>query len=122
MTRQLLRSKIHGGRVTECDLNYEGSCGLGPDLREAAGLLALEVISVVNLNTGARTVTYIIADDRPGAITLNGAAARRAAPGDSVIIMAHADLAEEEIPAHRAHIVILDEGNAIVSVREEAPS
>ena len=37
--RQLLSAKIHGGTVTRCDLYYEGSCGLGPDLLEASGLL-----------------------------------------------------------------------------------
>jgi aspartate 1-decarboxylase len=55
--RLFLSAKLHRGTITECDLNYEGSCGLGPDLLEASGLLPLEKIAVLNLNTGTRLET-----------------------------------------------------------------
>jgi len=118
--RQLLYAKIHGGTVTECDLHYEGSCGLGPDLLAASGMLPLEKISVLNVSTGARLETYVIRSDKPGMISLNGAAARYAAVGDKVILLTFAGVAEDKLKAHRARIVILNENNKVVSSRDES--
>lgn len=81
--RILLSSKLHRGTITQCDLNYEGSCDLGPDLLKASGLLPLEKIALMNINTGSRLETYVIRADKNGEISLNGAAARQAAPGDT---------------------------------------
>lgn len=119
--RQLLLAKIHGGHVTRCDLHYEGSCGLGPDLLDASGILPLEKVSVLNVSTGQRLETYVIASAQKGEISLNGAAARCAAPGDKVIILAYSALTEAEIARHRARILILDERNRIVRTRTESP-
>ncbi len=120
--RELLSAKIHGGTVTQCDLHYEGSCGLGPDLLEASGILPLEKISVLNLSTGLRLETYVIPAKTKGEISLNGAAARSAAVGDKVIILTYAALSAQEITAHQARIVILGPGNKILSSRSETPS
>lgn len=120
MIRQLLAAKIHGGRVTRCDLHYEGSCGLGPDLLEAAGILPLEKVSVLNVSTGARLETYAIRAKQPGEISLNGAAARYATVGDKLIILAFAGVPADEVARHRARIVILDDNNRVVAVRDEA--
>ncbi len=120
--RQFLSAKVHGGTVTRCDLHYEGSCGLGPDLLKASGILPLEKISVLNVATGGRLETYVIRSETKGEISLNGAAARSAAVGDKVIILAYAALSEQEIPSHKARIVVLGEGNKIVSTRLERAS
>ena len=117
----LLSAKLHGGTVTECNLQYEGSCGLGPDLLEASGILPLEQISVLNLSTGGRLETYAIRANTNGVISLNGAAARHASPGDKVIILAYASVPETELGRHKARIVILGEGNRIVASRIETP-
>ena len=117
--RQLLSAKIHGGTVTQCDLHYEGSCGLGPDLLKASGMLPLEKISVLNVSTGARLETYVIRSEIPGEISLNGAAARHAAAGDKVIILSFAGVPEDVLAAHKARIVILGPNNQIVSARTE---
>jgi aspartate 1-decarboxylase len=120
--RELLSAKIHGGTVTQCDLHYEGSCGLGPDLLEASGILPLEKVSVLNMATGGRLETYVIPAKTKGEISLNGAAARSAAVGDKVIILAFAAVSTQEIAAHQARIVILGPGNKVLSSRSETPS
>jgi len=118
--RQLLFAKIHGGTVTECDLHYEGSCGLGPDLLAASGIMPLEKVSVLNVTTGARLETYVIRSDENGKISLNGAAARYAAVGDKVILLTFTGVTEDKLPAHKARIVILNEKNQVVSSRDES--
>jgi len=95
---------------------------LGPDLLKASGILPLEQISVLNLSTGGRLETYAIRAKKNGVISLNGAAARHASPGDKVIILSYASLAENEIARHQARIVILGEANRIASTRTERPA
>jgi aspartate 1-decarboxylase len=118
--RIMLSSKLHRGTVTQCDLNYEGSCGLGPDLLEASGLLPLEKIAILNINTGSRLETYVIRAQKNGEISLNGAAARHAAPGDKVIILSYSMIPPSELSAHCARIVLLGEKNQILSIRDES--
>jgi aspartate 1-decarboxylase len=118
--RQFLYSKIHGGCVTECDLHYEGSCGLGPDLLVASGIAPLEKISVLNVTTGARLETYVIPSPKKGDISLNGAAARYAAVGDKVIILSYIGVSEDKVRDHKARIVILNSKNEVVSSRDES--
>ncbi len=119
--RQVLSAKLHGGVVTQCDLHYEGSCGLGPDLRKAAGIMPLEKVSVLNVSTGARLETYAIPAKKKGEISLNGAAARYAAVGDKIIILTFAGVEEAELPEHTATIVILGPGNRVKSCRRDRP-
>ncbi len=119
--RLFLSAKLHRGTITQCDLHYEGSCGLGPDLLEASGLLPLEQIAVLNVNTGSRLETYVIKGKKNGEISLNGAAARQASVGDKVIIVSYALLAPSEMATHRARIVLLGEDNQILSCRDESP-
>ena len=79
MQRIMLRAKIHRATVTECDLNYEGSCGIDEDLLDAADIREFEKIELYNVNNGERFSTYAIRGKRgSGEISLNGAAARRA--------------------------------------------
>ena len=120
--RQVLSAKLHGGAITQCDLHYEGSCGLGPDLLEAAGIAPLEKVSVLNVSTGARLETYAICAKKKGEISLNGAAARSAAVGDKVIILTYSGVPESEMAEHRANIVILGPGNRVKSCRRDRPA
>jgi aspartate 1-decarboxylase len=114
-------AKLHGGSITQCDVHYEGSCGLGIDLLEASGIVPFEKVSVLNVSTGGRLETYAIRSEKKGEISLNGAAARSAAPGDKVIIMAYVAVDEPEMGKHKARIVILDSSNRVQSSRTESP-
>ena len=90
MQIQVLKSKIHKVRVTEADLNYIGSITIDEDLMDAANMIENERVQVVNLNNGERLETYVIKGKRgSGVICLNGPAARKAAVGDLVIIIAY---------------------------------
>lgn len=120
--RQLLSAKIHGGTITQCDLHYEGSCGLGVDLLQATGIVPFEKVAVLNVSTGARLETYAIRAEKKGEISLNGAAARAAAVGDKVIILTFTAVDEAELRKHKARIVILGPGNRIKSSRLAAPT
>ena len=120
--RILLSAKLHGGTVTSCKVDYEGSCGIGPSLLKASGILPLEKISVLNVSTGHRLETYVIRGTTDDELSLNGAAARFAAPGDKIIILAFAVLTAKEIPPHKARIVILGKGNRVLSARNARAS
>jgi aspartate 1-decarboxylase len=115
----MLSAKLHGGRLTACNLHYEGSCGIGPDLLKASGIMPLEKISVLNVSTGNRLETYVIRGKEDGELSLNGAAARHAAKGDKVIILTYTEVGEKEIRSHKARIVILDKNNRVVSCRTQ---
>ncbi len=89
-SRMMLRAKLHRATVTEADLHYEGSCGIDADLLEAADMREFERIELYNIHNGERFSTYIIKAPRgSGEISLNGAAARKAAVGDPLIICAY---------------------------------
>ncbi len=116
MTRSMFKSKIHRARITEAELYYEGSFTIDPELMEAADLLPYEQVSVVNVNNGERFETYVIPGE-PGKrqFCLNGAAARKGAVGDEVIIMSYAAMSDEEARTYRPTVVLVDEHNNIKS-------
>ena len=120
-TKILLSAKIHRVTVTHCDLNYEGSCAIGPDLLKASGILPCERVSVLNVSTGGRLDTYVIRGKKNGELSLNGAAARHATVGDKVIIVAYALVPDDQLAKHKACIVIVDEKNRVVSTRAASP-
>lgn len=106
---EMMKSKIHRVTVTEANLNYIGSITIDEDLLDAAGILPGERVYIVNNNNGERFDTYTIAGERgSGVICLNGAAARKAQPGDIVIIMAYAMMTPEEAKAHKPKVVFPD--------------
>ncbi|MCO5182957.1 MAG: aspartate 1-decarboxylase [Anaerolineae bacterium] len=122
MQRQVLLAKIHRAVVTNADLHYVGSITVDPDLLEAAGIMQWERVQVVDVENGNRLETYTIAGERgKGEIQLNGAAARLVHPGDHVIIMAYAWLADDELQTHQPRVVHVDEDNRITEVRWLVP-
>jgi len=89
MEIQILKSKIHGATITECDIDYEGSCGISNDILEKSNILPYQQIEIYNINNGERFTTYAIPDERSFTISVNGAAAKLCDVGDNVIIVAY---------------------------------
>lgn len=112
MMLTLLKSKIHRAKVTEANLNYEGSLTIDKLLMEKARILPYEAVHVFNISTGDRFVTYAIeGKEGSGIICLNGAAARLGQPGDLIIIVSFVILSEEEAKKWSPIIVHVDENN-----------
>jgi aspartate 1-decarboxylase len=112
MLLTLLQAKLHRVRVTEADLHYEGSCGIDEALLEASGLRVNQYIELYNVSNGERFSTYIIKAPRgSGAISLNGAAARKAMVGDLLIICAYSQYTEAEAATHEPVVVLVDDKN-----------
>ena len=119
MQRIMLRAKIHRASVTQCDLNYEGSCGIDEDLLDAADIREFEKIELYNVNNGERFSTYAIRGKRgTGEISLNGAAARLAHLGDLLIICTYAPMSEEQACTCQPKVVFVDEKNRITSLKK----
>lgn len=125
MLRNMLKSKIHRAQVTDANLQYEGSITIDAHLMEAADILEYEMVHVLNVNTGARFETYAIEGPRgSGVVCINGAAARLASPGDTVIILTYTQMDEAKAKAHRPIKVYVNQDNQMTSVKggREAPS
>ena len=106
---EVVKSKIHRVTVTEANLNYIGSITIDEDLLDAANLIANEKVSIVNNNNGERFETYIIKGERgSGVVCLNGAAARKAQPGDIIIVMSYAMMDFEEAKTFKPSVVFPD--------------
>ena len=106
---EVVKSKIHRVTVTEANLNYIGSITIDEDLWDAAKLIANEKGSIVNNNNGERFETYIIKGERgSGVVCLNGAAARKAQPGDIIIVMSYAMMDFEEAKTFKPSVVFPD--------------
>lgn len=110
MRRTLLKSKIHRARVTDADLNYEGSISIDRKLCDLAELVEFERVEIYNCDNGSRFATYVIYGN-PGEICLNGAAARLVHRGDKVIIASYAEFEESEIAQHKPKLVFVDDKN-----------
>lgn len=109
MKIEVLKSKIHRVSITEANLNYVGSITIDEDLMDAANMIEGEKVYIVNNNNGERLETYIIKGERgSGTICLNGAAARKAQPGDIIIIISYAILDFEEAKTFKPWIVFPD--------------
>ena len=117
MMIQRFKSKIHRATVTQADLNYVGSITIDEDLMDAAELQEGERVQIVNNNNGARLETYVIKGERgSGVICLNGAAARKVAVGDIVIIISYGFMDVEEARNFKPALVFPDENNRIVAI------
>jgi aspartate 1-decarboxylase len=118
----LLKSKLHHANVTHSELDYEGSCAIDGALLKAANIHEYEQIQIYNLNNGERFITYAIrAEDHSGIISVNGAAAHKAAPGDRVIICTYANLSQQEAAVFKPTLIYLDENNRIKDTRNAIP-
>jgi aspartate 1-decarboxylase len=114
----MLKAKLHHARVTEADLNYEGSLALDEDLMAAADLLPYEKAYVYNVSNGQRFSTYIVKAERgSGKVAVLGAAAHRVRVGDKLIIVAYVVLDEEEIEFYMPKVVLLGPDNKIIHVK-----
>jgi aspartate 1-decarboxylase len=114
MLIEVLKSKIHRARVTEANLNYIGSITIDEALMEAANILPNEKVAIVNNNNGERFETYVIRGERgSGMVCINGAAARLVQVGDTVIIMAYAQVDFEEAKTFRPAIIFPNSHNQI---------
>lgn len=122
MQLTLLKCKIHRACVTHSELDYEGSCAIDRKLLELAGILPYEQIHIYNVANGERFTTYAIeAEAGSGIISVNGAAAHKAAPGDRVIICAYAQLERKELSGFRPTMVYTDEANRVLRVGNQIP-
>lgn len=118
MLRTMFLSKIHRARVTEADVEYEGSLTLDQDLMDAAGMLPYEQVHVWDVDNGARLATYLLPGPRgTGTVCVNGAAARQVQVGHRVIISTFATMEEEKARTHRPTVVLVDEHNRILEDR-----
>ena len=120
MNRTMLRSKIHRIRVTGCDVEYEGSLTLDPQLMEAAGMVPYERIDVYNIDNAQRFSTYLIEGARgSGDCCVNGAAARLVSRDDRLILASYCSVEDEELPSHRPMVVLVGVENRIKALRRE---
>jgi aspartate 1-decarboxylase len=119
MERIMLRAKIHRATVTQCILDYEGSCGIDEDLLEAADIREFEKVEIYNVSNGERFSTYAIKGQRKsGEISLNGAAARLAQTGDLLIICTYAPMSESSSAAYQPKIVFVDSSNRVSGIKK----
>jgi len=115
----MLKSKVHRARVTDANIDYEGSITIDKKLMEAADILHYEQVQVLNINNGARFTTYAIEGEK-GEICLNGAAARLAVTGDLVIILSYCHVEDEEARHFAPKIVHVNAQNTITKREVEA--
>ena len=115
MQIQVVKSKIHRVKCTGADLNYIGSITIDEDLMEAANIIQGEKVQIVNNDNGARLETYVIPGPRnSGEITLNGAAARKVAVGDTLILITYAFMDIEEAKTFKPSLVFPDENTNLL--------
>lgn len=118
----MLKCKLHQARVTHTELEYEGSCAIDADLLAAAGIREYQQIDIYNINNGERFTTYAIrAESGSQIISLNGAAAHKAHPGDRVIICGYALVSEAELEEHQPVLVYCDAQNRISHTHNPLP-
>lgn len=110
----VLKSKIHRATVTRANLNYIGSITIDEDLMDAVQLIENERVHIYDINNGERFDTYVIKGERgSGEIGINGAAARKVAEGDLVIIVSYASMDFEEAKTFKPMIVFPSENNRL---------
>lgn len=114
MQIEVLKSKIHKATITQSDLNYIGSIAIDENLMDAANLIENERVHVYNITNGERFDTYVIIGERSsGIISLNGAAARKVAIGDKIIIVSYASMDFEKAKQFKPVIIFPDDDNKL---------
>ena len=114
--RIMLKSKIHRARVTQLSIDYEGSITIDKRLMMEADILPYEQVQVLNVNNGARFTTYAI-EGEGGEICLNGAAARLAAKGDTIVILSYCSVEDDEAGDFMPKLVYVDARNAVIETK-----
>jgi aspartate 1-decarboxylase len=123
MHLNLLKAKIHRATVTHAELHYEGSCAIDGRLLDIAGIREYEQVHIYNINNGHRFVTYAIrGEEGSGMISVNGAAAHLAQPGDLVIICAYGMLDEAEAANFKPTLVYVDRHNRLTHTNHSIPA
>lgn len=114
MQSTMLKAKLHKARVTHAVLNYEGSCAIDGKLLDMAGIREYEQIQIYNIDNGERFTTYAIRGEEGSAmISINGAAARKATVGDTIIICAYANYCEAELTNFKPRLIYMNEDNSV---------
>ena len=122
MQLTVLKAKLHRACVSHSELDYDGSCAIDGKLLDLAGIREYEQIQIYNITNGERFTTYAIrAEDDSRIISVNGAAAHKALPGDRVIIASYAILDEKDLARFRPVLVYLDEQNNVIRVKDSIP-
>ncbi|MBC7944713.1 MAG: aspartate 1-decarboxylase [Burkholderiales bacterium] len=122
MQRTMLKSKLHRVTVTHSELHYEGSCAIDENLLDPADIREYQQIDIYNVSNGERFTTYAIRAERgSGTISVNGAAAHKASPGDLLIIASYAVYNELELHKFQPRLIYVDAHNRIVSERSSIP-
>ena len=118
----MLKAKLHRARVTHSELEYEGSCAIDSELLKLSGIREYEQIEIYNVTNGERFTTYAIqAEAGSRVISVNGAAAHKADPGDIVIICAYVALDADELARHKPALVYLNEHNEVIRTGNAIP-
>jgi aspartate 1-decarboxylase len=112
LKRLMLKSKIHGARLTDTRLNYEGSITIDADLLHAVDMLPGVQVHVLNLANGSRIVTYVIeAPAGSRTVMLNGPAARTGQVGDQIIILSYCEISDEEARSFKPLVILVGDNN-----------
>lgn len=122
MELTLLKSKLHRVKTTHAELEYEGSCAIDEHLLEMANIREYEKLHIYNIDNGERFSTYaIVAERDSGIISINGAAAHKATPGDRLIICTYARMSEKEADQFKPQLVYVNEKNKITHTSHLIP-
>jgi aspartate 1-decarboxylase len=122
MHSMMLKAKLHRVRVTHAELEYEGSCAIDGKLLDLSGIREYEQIHIYNVTNGERFVTYAIrAEEGSGTISINGAAAHKAAPGDVIIIAAFVGLTQQELASYKPTLIYVDDMNRVIRSANAIP-
>jgi aspartate 1-decarboxylase len=114
----VMLSKIHRAKVTDAELDYEGSITIDPVLLEASGIAEHQMVHVNNLANGVHWETYVLAGPRgKGRICLNGPPAHHFKPGDTIVIVAYGDIRQSELPFLKSAVVFVDKKNRITKTK-----
>lgn len=123
MYTNMLKAKLHRVSVTHAELDYEGSCAIDKNLLDASGIHEYEQIHIYNITNGQRFVTYaILGEPGSGMISVNGAAAHCANPGDLVIICAYGQYDAADVKRHRPSLIYVDDKNRITHSANAIPA
>ena len=123
MNISILKAKLHHARVSQVELEYEGSCAIDEALLDISNIKTYEKIHIYNKTNGERFSTYVIRAERnSGTISINGAAAKKASVNDRIIICAYANMTEEEAEYFEPKLVYLDQDNKVVRTGKAIPT